>query len=129
MIPAEIIRNRLLTVIVVILVVAALRWSYPVSMPLAVAVFVIGAAWPIKVWLERMLRAAWRRSSARGVPGAYSPWSVQPNQGMAAQADRLKDCDSDSLEGAWAAGGRLEACLGRNELLLAFAQDRVTKLR
>ena len=51
----ETIRNRLLTAATVILIVAALRWSYPVTMPLAVAVFVIGAAWPIKVWLEKML--------------------------------------------------------------------------
>ena len=51
----ETIRNRLLTVIAVILVVAALKWSYPVTMPLVVAVFVIAAAWPIKPWLDQML--------------------------------------------------------------------------
>ena len=48
-------RNRLLMVLAVILCVAALRWSYPVSMPLVVAVFIIAAAWPIKPWLEQQL--------------------------------------------------------------------------
>lgn len=48
-------RNRLLTVIAVILSVAALRWSYPVAMPLVVAIFIIAAAWPIKPWLEHRL--------------------------------------------------------------------------
>jgi predicted PurR-regulated permease PerM len=51
----ETIRNRLLTVIAVVLVVAALKWSYPVTMPLVVAVFVIATAWPIKPWLDQML--------------------------------------------------------------------------
>jgi AI-2 transport protein TqsA len=55
MVQPETIRNRLLTVIAVILVVAALQWSYPVTMPLVVAIFVIAAAWPIKPWLDRML--------------------------------------------------------------------------
>lgn len=55
MVQPETIRNRLLTVIAVILVVAALQWSYPVTMPLVVAVFIIAAAWPIKPWLEQML--------------------------------------------------------------------------
>ena len=44
MVQPETIRNRLLTVIAVILVVAALRWSYPVTMPLVVAIFIIAAA-------------------------------------------------------------------------------------
>lgn len=48
-------RNRLLVVVAVILSVAALRWSYPVTMPLVVAVFIIAAAWPIKPWLEKLL--------------------------------------------------------------------------
>lgn len=55
MIPPETIRNRLLKLIAVIMVVAGLYWSYPVTMPLVVAVFIIAAAWPIKPWLERML--------------------------------------------------------------------------
>ncbi|WP_299823047.1 AI-2E family transporter [uncultured Jannaschia sp.] len=51
----ETIRNRLLTLISVLLVVAALKWSYPVTMPLVTAVFVVAAGWPIKVWLEHVL--------------------------------------------------------------------------
>ena len=49
------IRNRLLTLIAFILVIAALRWSYPVTMPLVVTFFIIAAAWPLKLWLERVL--------------------------------------------------------------------------
>jgi AI-2 transport protein TqsA len=49
------IRNRLLGVIVALLAIAGLRWSYPVTMPLAAAVFVVAAAWPIKPWLDRAL--------------------------------------------------------------------------
>ena len=52
------IRNRLLAVVTGLLAVAALKWSYPVTMPLAVAVFVIAAAWPIKPWLDRALPSA-----------------------------------------------------------------------
>ena len=48
-------RNRLLMVIALILSVAGLRWSYPVTMPLVVAIFIIAAAWPIKPWLEQRL--------------------------------------------------------------------------
>lgn len=55
MVAPETIRNRLLTVIAAILIVAALQWSYPVTMPLVVAVFVIAAAWPIKPWLDQVL--------------------------------------------------------------------------
>jgi len=51
----ESVRNRLLAVIVAVLVVAALRASYPVTMPLAVAAVVIAAAWPIKPFLDRVL--------------------------------------------------------------------------
>jgi len=54
---ATTIRNRLLAVIAVVLVIALLRWSYPVSMPLAAATFVVAAAWPIKPWLDRLLPA------------------------------------------------------------------------
>lgn len=49
------IRNRLLAVIATVLVVAALKWSYPVTMPIAAAVFVMAAAWPVKLWLDRVL--------------------------------------------------------------------------
>jgi predicted PurR-regulated permease PerM len=50
----ERIRDRPLTVIAGLLAVAALKWSYPVTMPLAVTAF-IAAAWPIKPWLDRVL--------------------------------------------------------------------------
>lgn len=46
---------RLLAVIAVLLVVAALKWSYSVTMPLAAAILIVAAAWPIKPWLDRIL--------------------------------------------------------------------------
>jgi predicted PurR-regulated permease PerM len=52
---AQTVRNRLLAVLAIVAAVAALKWSYPVTMPLVVAIFVIAAAWPIKPWLERRL--------------------------------------------------------------------------
>jgi len=48
-------RDRSLMAIAFILAVAALRLSYPVTMPIVVAVFIIAAVWPIKPWLERRL--------------------------------------------------------------------------
>ncbi|MGE4256840.1 MAG: AI-2E family transporter [Xanthobacteraceae bacterium] len=48
-------RNRMLAVITVILVIAGLRASYAVTMPLAAAVVVVAAIWPIKPWLDRAL--------------------------------------------------------------------------
>jgi predicted PurR-regulated permease PerM len=47
--------GRLVFVIAVVLVAAALRAAYPVAMPLAVALVVVAAVWPIKQWLERFL--------------------------------------------------------------------------
>jgi AI-2 transport protein TqsA len=47
--------NRMLGVIAFVLVTSALRASYPVTMPLAVAAVVIAAVWPVKPWLDRML--------------------------------------------------------------------------
>jgi len=47
--------TRLLAVIAGLLVVAALKWSYPVTMPLAAAVFVVAAVWPVKLGLDRYL--------------------------------------------------------------------------
>lgn len=47
--------NRLLAVIAGLLVVAALKASYPVTMPLAAAVLIVAAAWPIKPWLDRFV--------------------------------------------------------------------------
>ncbi len=48
-------RNRLLAVIAALLVIAGLRMSYAVTMPLAVAIVVIAAVWPVKPWLDRIL--------------------------------------------------------------------------
>jgi AI-2 transport protein TqsA len=45
----------LLAVIAGLLVVAGLRWSFPVTMPLAAAVFIVAAVWPIKPWLDQAL--------------------------------------------------------------------------
>ncbi|MCW5735723.1 MAG: AI-2E family transporter [Enhydrobacter sp.] len=47
--------GRLLFVIAAVLVTAALRATYPVTMPLAVALVVVAAVWPIKQWLEGFL--------------------------------------------------------------------------
>lgn len=55
MIQSSTVGLRLLAVIAVLLTVAALKWSYPVTMPLAAAILVVAAAWPIKPWLDRML--------------------------------------------------------------------------
>lgn len=52
------VRNRLLAVVTFILVVAALRQSYEVTMPIAFMVFVIATVWPVKEWLDRFLPAA-----------------------------------------------------------------------
>ncbi|WP_456684592.1 AI-2E family transporter [Bradyrhizobium sp. P5_C11_2] len=49
------IRNRLLAVIAAVICTEALRVSYPVTMPLAVAFIVIAAIWPIKPWLDCFL--------------------------------------------------------------------------
>ena len=55
MIRGGTIRDRLLAVIAGLLVVAGLRWSFPVTMPLAAAVFIVAAVWPIKPWLDQAL--------------------------------------------------------------------------
>lgn len=49
--------NGWLALIAVPLVLAALRASYAVTMPIAVAVVVIAAVWPIEAWLRRVLPA------------------------------------------------------------------------
>ena len=51
------IRNRLLALIAVLLVVAGLKWSAPFSMPVAVAIFIVASAWPIKARLDKALPA------------------------------------------------------------------------
>lgn len=48
-------RDRLLGFAVFVLGVVALRASYPVTMPLAFALAIIAAAWPLKPWLDRLL--------------------------------------------------------------------------
>ena len=48
-------RNQLLALIAVILSVAALRASYPVTMPMLFAGVIVAALWPLKQWLERRL--------------------------------------------------------------------------
>ena len=52
---AEGYRNRLLAFIAAILGIAALRASYPVTMPLAFALVVIAAVWPLKPWLDSLV--------------------------------------------------------------------------
>ena len=54
----EAIRNRLLAIVAVLVVTQALRASYTVTMPLAVAAVVIAAVWPVKPWLDRRLPSA-----------------------------------------------------------------------
>lgn len=50
--------NRILAVIAGVIVVAALRASYAVTMPLAAAIVIIAAIWPIKPWLDNALPSA-----------------------------------------------------------------------
>jgi AI-2 transport protein TqsA len=47
--------RRLLLLVAVVLVAAALRAAYPVAMPLTVALVVVAAVWPMKRWLDRFL--------------------------------------------------------------------------
>lgn len=49
------IRNRMLAVIATLLVVAGLRASFAVTMPLAATIVIVAAIWPIKPWLDRAL--------------------------------------------------------------------------
>ncbi|MFC6619800.1 AI-2E family transporter [Novosphingobium panipatense] len=50
-------RLRLLTLIAFILVVAALRASYALTMPILFAGVIVAALWPLRVWLEKWLPA------------------------------------------------------------------------
>lgn len=52
---AERYRNRLLALIAFVLGVAALRASYPVTMPILFAGVIVAALWPLKLWLDRGL--------------------------------------------------------------------------
>lgn len=47
--------GRLLFIIALVLLAAALRAAYPVAMPLAIAFVVVAAVWPIKQRLDRIL--------------------------------------------------------------------------
>ncbi len=47
------VRNRLLAIIAVLLATFALRATYAVTMPMAVAAVAIAAIWPVKPWLDR----------------------------------------------------------------------------
>jgi AI-2 transport protein TqsA len=55
MMDSNTIRNRLLAVGAVVLIVAALRGSYPVTMPVAATLVVVAAVWPLKPWLDRVI--------------------------------------------------------------------------
>ena len=48
-------RNQVLTLIAFVLAVAALRASYPVTMPILFAGVIVAALWPLKLWLDRSL--------------------------------------------------------------------------
>jgi hypothetical protein len=50
-------RNRMLALIATVLATAALRASYPVTMPLTASILLIAAVWPLKLWLDRLARA------------------------------------------------------------------------
>lgn len=45
----------LLAIIAFVMTVAGIMLSYPVTMPLTVAVFVIAVVWPVKPWLDRFM--------------------------------------------------------------------------
>ena len=47
--------GRLLSLIAFILIVAALRASYAVTMPILFAAVIVAALWPVKLWLNRFL--------------------------------------------------------------------------
>lgn len=49
------IRDRMIAILLALALVAALKWSYAVTMPLAAAIFLMAAVWPIKPWLDRLL--------------------------------------------------------------------------
>ena len=47
--------TRLLAILTVITVAAALKWSMPVTLPLVIGLFFIALAWPLQIWLERRM--------------------------------------------------------------------------
>lgn len=50
--------RRLLAIIAVLLILAALKWSKVVTMPLGFAVFLVALFWPIKRWCDRRMPSA-----------------------------------------------------------------------
>ncbi|MER0238923.1 AI-2E family transporter [Fulvimarina sp. MAC8] len=50
----DLMRNRLLVIIAIILTVAAVKIGYPVLMPIVVSFCIIASAWPIKRWANRL---------------------------------------------------------------------------
>ncbi|EAU41293.1 hypothetical protein FP2506_00960 [Fulvimarina pelagi HTCC2506] len=53
-IKPDLMRNRLLAVIAIILIVAAVKIGYPVLMPIVVSFCIIASAWPIKRWANHL---------------------------------------------------------------------------
>ena len=51
-------RNRMLAVLTGLFIAAALRASYPVTMPIAASILVTAAIWPVKPWLDRAVPSA-----------------------------------------------------------------------
>lgn len=54
----------MLALVTTILAAAALRESYPVTMPLTVSILLIAAVWPLKLWFDRLMpKASYIRTS------------------------------------------------------------------
>ena len=53
-IQPDLMRNRLLIVIAIILTIAAVKIGYPVLMPIVVSFCIIASAWPIKRWANHI---------------------------------------------------------------------------
>jgi AI-2 transport protein TqsA len=93
------IRNRLLAVIAALLAVAGLRWSQPVTMPLAAAIFLVAVVWPVKPWLDRKLLTPVSYAGAiltlalalTAFGGAVYLALAQTADGLAARQDQFRD--------------------------------------
>ena len=84
MVPSDTIRNRLLAVIVAMMGIAALRWSYPVTMPLVAAVFVIAArAVGVDVSLPGLVPLGLVVLQVSAIPLGVAGWG--PREGGAAR--------------------------------------------
>jgi AI-2 transport protein TqsA len=51
-------RNRLLSLIAIILATEALRASYPVTIPVTFSALLIAAIWPVKLWFDHFVPKA-----------------------------------------------------------------------